>query len=119
MGVMLQQPEIDKYTFEGGAEIDCENRVHLCKAACCRLRFALSRQDVEEGIVKWDLSRPYVIQRGTDGYCGHFERGSRSCTIYQQRPVPCRAYDCRGDKRIWADFENRIVSPELETLFQS
>ncbi len=118
-GVMLQQPEIDKYTFEGGAEIDCENRVQLCRAACCRLRFALSRQDLEEGIVKWELSRPYLIRRGADGYCGHLEGGSRSCTIYQQRPVPCRAYDCRGDKRIWADFENKVVSPELETLFQS
>src|SRR5262247_1047008 len=69
MGVMLQQPEIDKYTFEGGARIDCENRVHLCRAACCRLRFALSKQDLEEGIVKWDLARPYLIARESDGYC--------------------------------------------------
>jgi hypothetical protein len=30
----------------------------------------------------------------------------------------CRAYDCRNDKRIWADFERKIVSPELENLFQ-
>ncbi len=118
MGVMLQQPEIDKYQFEGGAEIDCENRVHLCKAACCRLRFALSKQDVEEGVVKWDLSRPYLIARGTDGYCRHLERGSCRCTVYPHRPVPCRAYDCRNDKRIWADFENKVVSPELEKLFQ-
>jgi Putative zinc- or iron-chelating domain len=119
MGVMLQQPEIDKYTFEGGAPIDCENRVHLCKAACCRLRFALSKQDPEEGIVKWDLAHPYLIARGTDGYCRHLERGSCRCTVYQHRPVPCRGYDCRNDKRIWADFENRIISPELEQLFQA
>jgi len=117
-GVMLQQPEIDKYAFEGGAQIDCENRVKLCRAACCRLRFALSKQDLEEGVVQWELSRPYLIRRGSDGYCGHFERDSQSCTIYQQRPVPCRAYDCRGDKRIWADFEKKVVSPELEALFQ-
>lgn len=117
-GVMLQRPEIDKYAFEGGAEIDCENRVELCRAACCRLRFALSRQDLEEGVVRWELSRPYLIRRGADGYCGHFGRDTQRCTIYQQRPVPCRAYDCRGDRRIWADFENRVVSPELETLFQ-
>lgn len=118
-GVMLQQPEIDKYAFEGGARIDCENRVHLCRAACCRLRFALSRQDLEEGVVKWELSRPYLIRRGDDGYCGHLERESRGCTIYDHRPVPCRAYDCRADKRIWADFEQRVVSTELETLFQA
>ena len=118
-GVMLQQPEIDKYTFEGGAQIDCENRVQLCRAACCRLRFALSRQDLEEGVVKWELSRPYLIRRGSDGYCGHLGRESQSCTIYQQRPVPCRAYDCRGDKRIWADFENKVVSPDLDALLQT
>jgi Predicted Fe-S-cluster oxidoreductase len=119
IGVMLQQPEIDKYTFAGGARIDCENRVHLCKAACCRLRFALSKQDLEEGIVKWDLAHPYLIARETDGYCRHFERRECRCTVYQHRPIPCRAYDCRNDDRIWADFANRIVSPELETLFQT
>src|SRR5262245_27280134 len=117
-GVMLQQPEIDKYTFEGGARIDCENRVHLCRAACCRLRFALSKQDLEEGMVKWDLAHPYLIARGEDGYCRHFERQSCRCTIYQHRPVPCRAYDCRKDTRIWADFEHKVVSAELEQLFQ-
>jgi Fe-S-cluster containining protein len=118
MGVMLQGSEVDKYKFEGGATIDCENRVHLCKAACCRLGFALSRQDIEERVVKWDLSRPYMNRRGKDGYCIHLGQGSCRCKIYENRPVPCRGYDCREDKRIWADFENKIVSPELEKLFQ-
>ena len=40
-GVMLQEPEYDKYAFPHGAQIDCEKRVHLCKASCCRLPFAL------------------------------------------------------------------------------
>ena len=39
------------------------DRVHLCKASCCRLPFALSRQDVEEGIVRWDLGQPYLIDQ--------------------------------------------------------
>ncbi len=118
MGVMLQQSQTDKYTLENSVQIDCENRVHLCKAACCQLRFALSQQDLEEGIVKWDLAHPYLIARGSDGYCRHLEQGSCWCTIYQHRPLPCRAYDCRNDKRIWADFEQKIVSSELERLFQ-
>src|SRR5438093_12054942 len=42
MGVEIQDSQIDKYQFEGGPKIDCENRIHLCKAACCRLRFSLS-----------------------------------------------------------------------------
>ena len=51
LGVMLQEDEEDKYSFEGEAKIDCENRVEFCHAACCRLRFALSKQDVYEGVV--------------------------------------------------------------------
>ena len=113
-GVMLQDPEYDKYTFRDGAEIDCENRVHLCKAACCRLPFALSRQDVQEGIVRWDLGQPYLIDQGEDRYCNHLDRCTFGCTIYAHRPVPCRGYDCRNDKRVWLDFENRIVNPAID-----
>ena len=113
VGVKLQDPEFEKYSFTGGVEIDCENRLPLCKAACCKLPFALSRQDIEEGIVRWDLGQPYVIAHGPDGYCEHLERSSCFCTIRENRPVPCRGYDCRGEKRIWLDFENRVVNPEI------
>src|SRR5438876_12293789 len=37
MGVAMQEDERDKYTFDETVEIDCESRVHLCKAACCRM----------------------------------------------------------------------------------
>ena len=113
MGVVYQKPEYDKYTFDGEVRIDCENRLHLCRAACCRLRFALSKQDVEEGVVKWDFAQPYVIARGSDGYCQHLDRGQLGCSIHAHRPVPCRAYDCRNDRRIWADYENKVVNPQL------
>lgn len=113
LGVMLQDDVEDKYSFQGEAHIDCENRVEFCHAACCRLRFALSKQDVHEGVIKWDLGKPYLIAQNKDGYCTHFERGTCRCTVREQRPVPCRGYDCRNDKRIWADFENKIVNPNL------
>lgn len=117
IGAAYQDPEHDKYSFEGSVEIDCASRLPLCKAACCRLRFALSRQDVEEGVVQWDFSHPYFIASGEDGYCRHLDRGRMGCSIHERRPVPCRAYDCRRDKRIWSDFERRVVSPELDKLF--
>lgn len=117
MGVALTNDEQDKYTYEGGVEIDCENRIALCRGACCRLTFALTVQDLEEGRVKWDLGRPYMIRHDEDGYCHHVERETKRCGLYEKRPVICRAYDCRKDKRIWEDFENRVVSPELEKLF--
>jgi len=117
IGAAYQDPEHDKYTFEKSVTIDCENRIDLCKASCCRLRFALSHQDVQEGIVQWDFSHPYFIASDADGYCHHLDRGTLGCTIHEHRPVPCRAYDCRNDKRIWSDFEQRIVNPDLERLF--
>ena len=113
VGVLLQEPEYEKYTFEGEAKIDCENRVHLCKAACCRLPFALSKQDIREGIVHWDLGQPYIIAQEKDGYCTHMDRGCQRCTIREHRPVPCRAYDCSKDNKIWLDFENKIINPDI------
>ncbi len=112
MGAVFQEKEQDKYTFESEVQIDCENRVHLCKAACCKMSFALSRQDIEEGKLRWNLGKPYLIARGEDGYCYHLDRTTYLCTIRGQRPVPCRAYDCRKDKRIWLDFEKGIINPE-------
>jgi len=119
MGVAMQEDERDKYTFDETVEIDCESRVHLCKAACCRMSFALSQQDVEEGVIKWDLGRPYLIAQDADGYCRHLDRKSSCCTVRDQRPLPCRGYDCRKDKRVWVDFEKRIINPDLEELFKS
>lgn len=118
MGITHQEKEQDKYTFDA-VQIDCESRLHLCKAACCRLRFALSKQDVEEGIVKWDFAHPYFIARGADGYCIHMDRTKLNCTVHANRPVPCRGYDCRKDKRIWADFEEKVVSPDLDKLLET
>lgn len=113
-GVAFQDPELDKYAFAGAPAIDCAGRVHLCKASCCRLPFALSRQDVREGIVHWDLGQPYLIEHDAGGYCTHMEAGSCACTIYAHRPVPCRGYDCRQDRRIWLDFDQRIPNPQIQ-----
>lgn len=119
MGVVLQEPEQDKYALEEKeVQIDCENRIHLCKAACCRLSFPLSMQDINEGIVKWDLRSPYLIAQDTEGYCQHLDRGACHCTIRDHRPVPCRAYDCRNDPRIWVDFDNQVANPDIDTQFQ-
>jgi hypothetical protein len=117
MGVALMKTDGDKYAYQPTVWIDCENRIPQCRAACCRLSFALSQQDVEEGRVKWDLGHPYMIRRASDGYCHHLDRHRMGCGIYNQRPVVCRGYDCRNDARIWADFENHVPSPDLEKLF--
>jgi hypothetical protein len=114
MAVAMQEFDVSKYAFQGGAEIDCEHRLPLCKAACCRLPLALSKEDVQEGIIRWDLGQPYIIAQDKDGYCVHMDRQTCRCTVYTQRPIPCRGYDCRKDKRIWLDFEKRVVNPQID-----
>jgi len=113
VGILLQDPEYDKYSFTGDVEIDCENRVALCKASCCRLPFALSKQDIQEGVVRWDLGQPYMIAQTKAGYCTHLDGSSRTCSVHANRPVPCRAYDCRKDNKIWLDFEKKIINPDI------
>lgn len=112
-GVVLQDPEYDKYIFQDGVEIDCQNRVHLCKAVCCRLPFALSKQDIREGIVHWDLGQPYLIAHNGNGSCCHLDCDALVCTVWEHRPVPCRGFDCRNDKRIWLDFEDMTINPDI------
>lgn len=115
MAVAMQEFGVSKYDFQGGAEIDCEARLHLCGAACCKLPLALSHEDVREGVVEWEFGQPYMLAHTPDGYCVHLDRQSHRCGVYCQRPIPCRGYDCRGDTRIWLDFENRIINPELHS----
>jgi Fe-S-cluster containining protein len=103
MAVAMQEFGTSKYEFNSGAEIDCKSRIALCKAACCRLPFALSKQDVQEGIVKWDPGQPYMNARESDGYCSHLDRCSGRCSVYEHRPIPW----------IWIDFNNRVINPRL------
>jgi hypothetical protein len=59
-----------------------------------------------------------MIRQGPDGYCHHLERPTQRCGIYDNRPFVCRSYDCRQDQRIWLDFDQRVINPELDHLFQ-
>lgn len=115
IGLMYQDPEYDKYSFEHEANIDCLGRLHVCKAICCKFPFALSKQDVEEGIIRWEFGRPYLIAHGEDGYCLHLDRETYQCTVRKHRPVPCRGFGCHDNEKwkIWDDFENMIINSEL------
>ena len=104
-------PAVDKYAMADLPVIDCAARLSLCQGRCCRLAFPLSFQDLDEGIVRWNYSRPYQIRRREDGYCTHSDEETRGCRVYENRPAICRSYDCRNDKRIWIDFDKRIPAP--------
>jgi Fe-S-cluster containining protein len=100
----------DKYALESLPQIDCASIIPICEARCCKLSVYLSPQDLDEGLMKWDYGKPYQIRKREDGYCTHSDAETRRCSVYQHRPGICRTYDCRKDKRIWLDFENRILA---------
>ncbi len=103
----------DKYALDGLPQIDCAARLPLCRGRCCTFTFALSFQDLDERVIRWDYGRPYAIaHRESDGYCVHSDPGAHTCTAYAHRPAVCRTYDCRDDKRIWLDFDARIPAPD-------
>jgi len=115
IGLMCQDKEFDKYTFEHNASVDCESRLSRCKALCCKFPFALSRQDVEEGIIRWDFGRPYLIAHKEDGYCIHLDNATYRCTVYKHRPVPCKGFDCKDNEKwhVWQDYDNKIINYQL------
>jgi hypothetical protein len=106
---------VDKYSVPD-AGIDCAARLHLCHARCCAFSFELTTQDLDEGGIRWEVQQPYLILHEADGYCSHIDRPGLGCTIYGKRPASCRGFDCRGDERVWIDFEKMIPAPMPEGL---
>ena len=91
----------DEDDDEPDASIDCEQCLSACKAKCCTLVFALTRDEVKQGVAHYNQQRPYFIARDEDGYCPHLDRDTFRCAIWEDRPLRCRRYDCRDDDYIW------------------
>ena len=94
------------------AVVDCDARLPICKAVCCRLRFALSAEEIESGPMRWDLGQPYLNRVGERGYCQQIDAASGRCGVYEERPSVCRHYSCAGDARIWKDFDAMELNQE-------
>jgi Fe-S-cluster containining protein len=102
------EQSIDKYQL-GSPDVPCQELIPLCRGRCCSLHFPLSKQDLDERVVKWAYDLPYIIRQDpVDHYCVHNDRATRGCHVYHNRPAVCRTYDCRADKRIWLDYAKRI-----------
>jgi Fe-S-cluster containining protein len=105
---------VDKYTVppipDGGPP--CLELLPICRARCCGLDVALTAQDLDEGVLRWDRGNPYLlVQEPDDRLCTHLSRSGAGCTCYEQRPAICRQYDCRDDRRIWIDYAQKIPVP--------
>lgn len=92
--------------------VNCDERLHICEAVCCKLNFALSADEVEGGKVRWDLGRPYLIRQEKSCYCTHNNPENKSCRVYSDRPAVCKKYSCAKDDRIWKDFEKMELNKE-------
>lgn len=92
--------------------VNCNERMHICKAVCCKLDFALNAREVESGKLKWELGRPYYIRHKSNGYCIYWEEEEPGCSIYDDRPPTCKAFSCANDKRLWKDFDNMVLNQE-------
>ena len=93
--------------------VNCEERMHICKAVCCKLDFALNAAEIESGKIKWDLGRPYFIRRESGScHCSHIDPATLKCNVYDHRPSVCKKYSCAGDKRIWKDFDKMELNQE-------
>lgn len=92
--------------------VNCPERLPICKAACCRLNFAFTSEEVESGHLKWDLGEPYYIRREATGYCYHIAVNTLNCSAYDHRPGVCRRYSCAHDDRIWKNFEKMELNEE-------
>jgi hypothetical protein len=62
--------------------VNCQERLPICKAICCKLSFALTAQEVEDGHVRWDLGMPYNIRQEASGFCTHLQDDPRGCGVY-------------------------------------
>jgi Fe-S-cluster containining protein len=99
-------------SIKANCGFNCEERLHICKAVCCRLQFALSVEEIESGQMKWELGKPYYNRHHEHGYCHQMNLEKKCCSIYENRPSVCRKYSCANDKRIWKDFENMELNQE-------
>jgi hypothetical protein len=104
----------DKYAVATAGGPPCAELLPLCGARCCTLPVALTTQDLDEGVIRWDYARPYLIRHAA-GRCVHHDAATGGCTEYAARPATCRSYDCRADPRIWSDYAARIPAPPEAT----
>jgi len=102
----------DPEDAEARVEVNCDERMHICHAVCCKLNFALTAEEVESGKVKWDLGFPYFIRHGSNSYCSHNDTATGRCNVYADRPGVCRRFSCAHDTRIWKDFDNMVLNEE-------
>jgi Fe-S-cluster containining protein len=70
--------------------VSCSN----CLACCCRLEVLLiTETGVPSRYIQIDEWGGETMLRLADGWCAALDRQNHMCTIYEQRPWVCRAFE--------------------------
>ena len=75
---------------------------------CCRQQVVLLSEEDEPNMAAYDyreMGNLKVLNTKPNGDCAHL--GTEGCTIYEKRPLVCRAYDCRMHFKSLAGRERR------------
>jgi Fe-S-cluster containining protein len=99
---------------DGTRLVDCMERLEFCGGACCFIGFPLTSDEIKKGIIEWDDSHPFKIRHDEWDICAHWDSRTKRCRVYEDRPLVCRRYSCENDRRIWLNFEEKIVNPKLK-----
>jgi len=69
-----------------------------CAACCCRLEVLLTDEpNIPFYLTEQDRWGGWVMRRLDDGWCAALDRNSMRCTIYRDRPRPCREFELGGE----------------------
>jgi len=92
--------------------VDCEVGRRLgCGTLCCQLFVPLSINELLRGLQPQSpLST--LLRQEADGYCTYLDRASQRCTVWHDRPLVCRRYDCNADPKL------QVVLREGKTSFK-
>lgn len=72
-----------------------------CRACCCRLEvMIISDTGVPEAFIARDAWGGETMARLDDGWCAALDRQTFMCTIYDQRPWVCRAFEMGSEECI-------------------
>ena len=68
-----------------------------CAAVCCRLEvLCITDTGVPQRYLRYQDNGVPTMRRLDDGWCAALDRVEMCCSIYQQRPLICRAFDMGG-----------------------
>lgn len=91
------------------SDVDClKGREIGCQTYCCCL---LVRLEPAERVERADGLLPAgFIEKAEDGYCIHFNRGSKLCSVWHNRPKVCREFSCNSDALLQVALRESFTS---------